>query len=496
MLIVCLGAALRFVGLGWESLWYDEACSLDMVSASLADIVSGKTLTPGNPFGYFALLRLWCEQFGFDIESARAFSALCGTLVIPVTWLAAFRMTGDRQVSLLASFLVAVSPPMVFLSREARVYPLLALFAALATMYASQIVSSRGKQGWLGFTLSCAVLPHFHYYSFFFLAVLGSLILWGLRGSLLSNLGRLVLSCSVIALAFLPGLNLFMTQLSIVQKVAVNSLMQILSFPVFVFGDRTLVWKQDGVFWLALGTALIVFGVWLPVCNQLRKDARGPWFAIATGGGVFLIAVAVSGIYMSMFNARYVSFIIPLILIAVAYAIIKLVHRGSVFNAMPAALLALVTCISLARMYTEVQKDDWRSLSEYVVSHGPETPIVFYEDIGVTTFKYFQPDQPSIQLFEEFGDDGQAWIEAGYDKTLGDLSDFWVVVTPIWTDEVPDQVAQWCSQFGTKIDQKSFKGLYLVRFSKKVATGQNPTPVASTEVDTLPDTTSSQPNAL
>ncbi len=492
MLIVGLGAALRFVGLGWESLWYDEACTLDMVSASFTEIVSGKTLTPGNPSGYFALLRLWCEQFGFQIESARAFSALCGTLLIPATWLAASRMTGDRQVSLLAALLVAVSPPMVFLSREARVYPLLALFAVLATLYAHEIVCSKGKRGWLGFTMTCAVLPHFHYYSFFFLVALGGLLLWGMRDSLKSTLGRLLLCYAVIAFAFLPGLRLFVTQLGLVQKVAVNSLMQILSFPVFVFGDRTLVWKQDGVFWLGLVAFLIIVGIWLPVCYQLLKDRSAPWFAILTGSGVFLMAVLASGVYMSMFNARYVSFVVPLLLIGVADAIIKLHRQGGFVRLVPAVLLTLVTCVSLGRMYTEVQKDDWQSLNEYIVSHGPRMPVVFYEDIGATTFKYFQPDHPYIQLFVKFGNDGQAWYDAGYDKTISDLTDYWVVITPIWTDDVPEQVARWCSQFSTLVDQKSFKGLYLARFSKKTIPGQTAAPIADVHVETSPEITSAQ----
>jgi 4-amino-4-deoxy-L-arabinose transferase-like glycosyltransferase len=491
-LVICLGAALRFVGLNWESLWYDEACSLDMVSASLGDIVSGNILTPGNPYGYFAILRLWCEQFGFDIESARALSALFGTLMIPATWLASSRMTGDRQVSLWAAILVAVSPPMVFLSREARVYPLLALFAVLATMYASEIIRSQSVQSWSGFTITCSVLPHLHYYSSFFLFVIGGLVLWFARAAFWSTLGRLLLSYAVVALAFLPGLSLFITQLEIVQEVAVNSLMQVLSFPVFVLGDRTFVWKQDGKSWLAIAGCLTVFGIWLPVFRQIYKDPNAPWFALATGSGVFLVAVVVSGLYMSMFNARYVSFIIPLLLIVVAYAMIHLLRAGNHGSAIPAVLLGAITCISLVRMYTEVQKDDWRSLSQYIAAHGPQVPVVFYEDTGATTFKYFRPDQPFIQLFEQFGRDGQAWNSAGYAKVLSELPDYWLVVAPIWTDEVPNQVSQWCSQFGIVVDQRSFKGVHLLRINTRASdANQKTSSIGTPSRISLPTTSAS-----
>lgn len=464
-LVICLGAALRFVGLSWESLWYDEACSLDMVSASLGEILSGNMLTPGNPNGYFAILRVWCGQFGFSIESARAMSALFGTLMIPATWLAASRMIGDRQVSLWAAFLVAVSPPMIFLSREARVYPLLALFAVLAVIYAGDIIRSQNVQSWLGFTITCSFLPHLHYYSFFFLFVIGGLVLWFARAAFWSTLGRLVLSYAVVALAFLPGLGLFVTQLEIVQEVAVNSLMQVLSFPVFVLGDRTFVWKQDGIGWLAIAGCLTVFGIWLPVFRQIYKDPNAPWFAFATSSGVFLVAVAVSGLYMSMFNARYVSFIIPMLLIVVSYAMINMLRDGNRGSAIPSMVLGAITCISLVRMYSEVQKDDWRGLSQYIAANGPKVPVVFYEDIGATTFKYFRPDQQSIQLFEDFGRSGQSWEIAGYVKVLSGMPEYWLVVTPIWNEEVPMQISQWCSQFGSLVDQRSFKGLHLIRIN-------------------------------
>jgi hypothetical protein len=463
-LVIGLGCLLRFVGLGWESLWYDEACSLDMVSASVADIVSGKKLTPGNPFGYFALLRIWCERFGFSIESARALSALFGTLVIPATWLATYRMTADRQVSFWAAFLTAVSPPMIFLSREARVYPVLTLFAVLAMMYASQIIRTNRLRDWVGFVITCAVLPHLHYYSFFFLAVIGTLILWFCRATLWPTLGRLVMAYAAIGLAFLPGLRLFKTQLEIVQEVAVNSLVQGLSFPVYVLGGRSFVWKQDGTALLVIAELLTIFGIWLPVFWQIRKDRQAPWLALAAAAGVFLVAGGVSGFYMSMFNARYVSFILPLLMIVVAYAMVQMV-RGKRRGAMiPAVLLGIVTCVSLVRMYAEVQKDDWRSLSQHIATHGPDIPVVFYEDIGALTFKYYRPDQPIVQLFEDFERDGAAWYSAGYANTLNDLPEYWLVISPIWTDEIPQQVTEWCSQGGDLLEQKSFKGLYMARF--------------------------------
>jgi 4-amino-4-deoxy-L-arabinose transferase-like glycosyltransferase len=392
-------------------------------------------------------------------------SALFGTLVIPATWFAAYRMTLDRQISIWAALLTALSPPMVFLSREARVYPLLALCAVMATLYASEIIRRGRFRDWLGFTVACSVMPHLHYYGFFYLAVVGILVLWSARSRFGGTLWRLTLAYIFMGLAFLPGLNLFLTQLGIVQKVAVNSLVQILYFPVYVLGGRTFIWKQDGMGLVAFAEVLVIFGIWIPVLWRLRNDKQAPWLAFLSAAGVFLMAAGISATYMSMFNARYVSFIVPLLLIAIAYALINMVRARQTFSVLPCVILSCLIGVSLFRMYTEVQKDDWRGLSQYIAERGPDLPVVFYEDIGALTFAYYRPDQQMIQLFEPFDRDGASWESAGYAQTMSELPEYWLVISPIWSDEVPREVTQWCRAYGELLDQKQFKGLYLARFS-------------------------------
>src|SRR3954470_24579169 len=85
-----LALALRLLGLGHESIWSDEAFTLNITRASALDFLTGKVADPGNPFGYFLLLHGWLDLFGSrSIETARAFSAVCGALIVPAIWLLA-----------------------------------------------------------------------------------------------------------------------------------------------------------------------------------------------------------------------------------------------------------------------------------------------------------------------------------------------------------------------------------------------------------------------
>src|SRR5207244_10676342 len=73
------------------------------------------------------LLRAWQDLLGSrSIETARALSGVLGVLAVPAVWWLA-RVSGvPRRAAWLACALVAVSPPLVYLGQEARVFALVA----------------------------------------------------------------------------------------------------------------------------------------------------------------------------------------------------------------------------------------------------------------------------------------------------------------------------------------------------------------------------------
>lgn len=488
--ISLVGLLLRIVDLDWESIWYDEACSMDMITVPLADIVSGRKLTPGNPFGYFAMLRLWCDTFGFTIESARTVSAIAGTLAIPITWLTARRLTSNRLTAHIACLLTAINPALVFLGREARVYAILSLIVTLATYFAIDVIRSRGRAGWLGMTICCAVLPHLHYYSFFFFAILGVVILWSLRHDLRSLAGRIALSATAVSVAFLPGLPLFLKQIALVRSISGSSLLHAAYFPVYIFGGRTFIWKHDGITALAIGELLVVGLIWVPMIWQLRNDRRAPWIAISLSCGVPLMAGVTSIFYMSMFNTRYVSYILPLLMVAVAYAIVDMFERRPRFGRFWSIAIVGIMTIALVRLYAGQHKDDWRSLSNYVAAHGAGVHLVFYEDIGELPFAYYQPGSSHTLIVKDFDDDGTSWDRAGYTERMAALAEFWLVIWPELESGKFQQLLAWCERRFELTDQRKFRGLHLLRFRNTAQSIQNaaarsPTSSAAVGHDTL-----------
>jgi uncharacterized membrane protein len=62
--LMAVAVAARFLALGRQSFWYDEAVSVELARTPLMDLLSGRVKDLGNPPLYPALLRLWMAVFG------------------------------------------------------------------------------------------------------------------------------------------------------------------------------------------------------------------------------------------------------------------------------------------------------------------------------------------------------------------------------------------------------------------------------------------------
>lgn len=127
--VLALAAALRLAGLGEEALWEDEQHTLTAVEQPglLAVLHHVRTNDPHPPL-YFLGLHLWVRAFGSGDVAVRVPSALAGIAAVGLLVPVALRVRpGDRRLALLAAFMAASSPFLVYYSQEARSYAFLVL---------------------------------------------------------------------------------------------------------------------------------------------------------------------------------------------------------------------------------------------------------------------------------------------------------------------------------------------------------------------------------
>src|SRR4029078_9914062 len=89
--ILGFGAALRFVQLGHDSVWVDEAFSARVANLGVTDLVQTATSEDTNPPLYCFPLPGWINVFGDSEPALRSLSAVVGVLLVFVV----FKL-GDR----------------------------------------------------------------------------------------------------------------------------------------------------------------------------------------------------------------------------------------------------------------------------------------------------------------------------------------------------------------------------------------------------------------
>ena len=122
--IVFLALATRLYDLSGESIWTDEAYSIQMARRPAAEIVAVTARDDTTPPLYYLSLHVWWLVFGDSPGAMRMPSVILGTLGVFFTYLAAAPLMG-RRGGLVAALIHALSPFHVAYSQEVRQYALL-----------------------------------------------------------------------------------------------------------------------------------------------------------------------------------------------------------------------------------------------------------------------------------------------------------------------------------------------------------------------------------
>lgn len=135
VLILLLAAALRFHLIESQSFWNDEGNSARLSERSISLIIEG-TASDIHPPLYYLLLRGWRELLGDSEFSLRAMSAFIGLALAAATFSLGRRLLGSKNYppALIAAFMVALNPALVYYSQETRMYELLAFLALISTL--------------------------------------------------------------------------------------------------------------------------------------------------------------------------------------------------------------------------------------------------------------------------------------------------------------------------------------------------------------------------
>jgi mannosyltransferase len=520
VLVFLVAFALRLYRLGYQSLWYDEAVSMNLATKDLVGLTQ-HTAGDIHPPLYYYLLHFWILAAGRGEFSAAFPSLIFGMLLVAGCYRLGTELY-DRRAGLLAAFLVAVSPFNLWYSQEVRMYTLGAFLGLVSLYWLTRLVGLTGRDGqgvavsvgapskeslvtwrfFIGYVLS-AVAGLYTLYYFAFLLVFENLFVFGWWVAAKRAQGQPPVLLRLWVLAQVLVLVLYLPWLPVAVHQALNP-------PVPPWRGFTPLGSVIAESWtaLALGQSVdpesllvwpvlsFMFAVYLLGIRGVPSRERGSLkSALLCGYTVVpVLLIYLLSLHTPLYHVRYVfTYSPPLyLLLAVGLASVGRSWRW----ALPIGLtvIALASAYSMYRFFFDPQygTDDHRGAVSYLeeriapgdavlINAGYAYPAFLYYYDGAIAWRGrltdYQPDDPQdgVILLETGsigGDEGLGWGDPNSDfyatteeETARALEQVFAHHDRVWVYRIYDTVTDpkgfiraWLDEHGRLLGEEEFAG--------------------------------------
>jgi uncharacterized membrane protein len=355
-LITALGALLRFVDIGHQGFWYDEAYTSFLLRYSPGHMLGLLPSLESTPPLYYCVAWVWVRIFGNDPAGLKSLSALCGTATIPVVYLAGRKLLANWRSAVIGTALVAFNPLLIWYSQEARAYSMLVLMSALTLLtfaYARERPRAPAVGAW---ALACILALTTHYYAVLVVAPEAAWLLFEHRGR---RAIRLALAAIVLTgLALVPlliaqtgtGNDDWIEKTSILTRLA-----QVI--PLLLLGPETHL--RMLVKYLAYAAALVGLGAFL--WRSRRRERQG---GLLPGGIAligFLIATTVGE--ATLLTRNLLPIMIPLALFLAAGLGASRARLSGIAATLVLCGVGTFAAVSVATDYS-FERPNWQPLAQ------------------------------------------------------------------------------------------------------------------------------------
>src|SRR5579864_1063255 len=407
-IVLVIAAETRFLGLGAQSLWFDEAFSVTLAKYSLTGIIGYlRGMHDTHPPLYYALLSGWISVFGSGEFATRSLSAVLGFLMVPFLYLFTRRIA-NRNIALAAAALLAGSAFAVHASQEDRMYVLLG-FLALGS-WSSLVAGAEGRKtvSWVLYVVTTALMLYTHYFGFL---VLGSQVLylaprlWRER----SILVPVLVAWGAVALLFSPWAPVLLTEVTSgranptfrppANLDPIATLLGLFGFGGELFGAGGYFHVSALPAWEALLLPAPFLG--LIVAGAVGLGRARAWLFLCYWAAPISATVLISNRF-NIFYPRYFSFLAPPFAVLVAAGLdlvarrlarvsrVRELGQPAILAVLAIAVIAVNAPVVNGYVSEEQVKYDWRSAAALVSAQaGPEDYLLFVPGFAETPFDYY-----------------------------------------------------------------------------------------------------------
>lgn len=401
LIILLFGIFTHVYRFSFRNIWIDEITSISYARGELKNVFPLFSYKPV----YFLLLKAWIFFFGTAEAAARSLSVILGVASIIIIYKLCKKLL-NREVGLLASFFLAISPFHIYISQQARQFALME-FLVLLSMYIYISYITSAKKRWLPLNLFLNLLIVYSHPYGLAVPLLQSLHLFSkqrfksLRKQWLFLYSILVLIIIVSFITLTPELR---NKEWAPQDRDVVFLWKVLGpewrdidwmppVTLGVFGDVIETFSYGGKSYGSreffrerkyyinsltafLFTAFFLVGFLLDWgVYQKYKSFFAFWFF-----SPLLLAYLISVFIKPILVIRYLNYIVPVFYVVISFAIWKIAGKKGAVLAGIILFITTLLLIPLGEIYYRVNKDadSWRATSNFLKSQIRENDIVVF----------------------------------------------------------------------------------------------------------------------
>lgn len=365
---------VRLIGLGGESLWYDEAFSAHLAVLPLDRLIAATAGDVHPPLWYIIEWGI-VHLFGASEFSLRLPAAIASAAGVSEMFLLVRRMEGERA-GLIASGLMIASGGMHYYGQEARMYSLL---TTLSLFSLRSLLEDRSER----FAPAMALLLYTQNLGAFVAAPLCLIALWRWRSKAIRPL-------ALVGVTYLPWLGVLTSQIADVGNGFwlpadnVGGLFYYLSYGTL--GARLPVWAQ--LHSIATSFGVTAAGLW-----TLRKDFRkyAPLLTLAFAPALGLFGV--SALWKPLLLTRA---LLPASSGVIGLWGISLDKMSNQGRALTLSALAPMLAISMISYYLEAEtrRLPFDQYANTITEHWQDQDAIYNMNLATSiTYGYYLPPE-------------------------------------------------------------------------------------------------------
>ena len=455
LVLTIIGFLLRFYNLGFNSLWLDEATTLNWSKPGFFEIWEISRSVDFHP-PLFHWIEHFMLVFGQSEFVLRTVPALLGVLTIPVFYLIG-KEYHDKNVGVISAALLTFSYFGIYYSQEAYSYSLVLFLFSLVIFLYFLALRTDNIIFWVLFGITSAISFWAHYYVLVGLSViyLHAILTKGaiLRTDLREGKNLLIAFCTmlilILPLLFIVGERFFRLTGSPPTYGVLGPILVQETIIRFSGGYSSLNWILAFIYLILMAVGLVFL---------YAKDKNKCLFS-----AMFLLLPIVISVLISSkmtMNPRYLIYLLPIYftLVALSYPLIfRLIPNRNLLYIF-IILIGVVNAPLLAEYYSSYTKEDWRGFAGTVEAKTQDGDIIVTVPGYMSVpFNYYYSNLTDKTF--EFGADNSTELET-INQVKGNKSIFFIVTGDISAMNPEGDALRWLTE-NARLDTER-TGIYLL----------------------------------